>query len=446
MASAFSGNEMSQRARVLFVAIILGLPGATARTAAADEASWNVLDDLARAVEPRVIEWRRDIHQNPELGNREFRTAALVAGHLEGLGYAVQTGIAHTGVVAVMQGGLPGGTVALRADMDALPVTERVDVPFASKVRTQYRNKDVGVMHACGHDAHTAMLMGVAEVLAAARDTIPGRVMLIFQPAEEGAPKGEKGGARLMLAEGLFDGLKPDAVFGLHVQTFLRAGQIAYRPGPVMASVDSFTMLVTGRQTHGSRPWEGVDPIVVAAQIVMGVQTIPSRQVDVTRAPSVVSFGAIDGGVRSNIIPDSVEMIGTIRNFDMDTRNLIHQRLIRTATSIAESAGATAEVEIEVGYPVTVNDRALGERMLPTLRRIAEVSRPQLRTGAEDFSLFAREVPGMYFFLGITPEDADPLTAPSNHSPLFYIDESALLTGVRAMSHLAMDYLISQSN
>ncbi|MEO0997747.1 MAG: amidohydrolase, partial [Pseudomonadota bacterium] len=340
-------------------------------------------------IEPQVIEWRRHFHRHPELSNREFETAKTVAAELEAMGLDVTTGIAHTGVVAMLEGGKPGPLVALRADMDGLPVVERTDVPFRSTATGTYRGEEVGVMHACGHDTHMAMLLGAARVLSAARDELPGSVLFIFQPAEEGAPEGEEGGAELMLKEGLFEKQRPDAVFGLHVFAGIVAGSVGYRSGPAMASSDRFRIRVIGRQTHGSRPWSGVDPIVVAAQIVTAAQTIQSRQVDVTRAPSILSFGIVNGGVRNNIIPDEVELVGTIRNFDMDIRDSIHERLERTATRIAEASGATAEVTIDIGYPVTVNDPALTEAMLPAVRRIAgdeAVFEAPLRTGAEDFS------------------------------------------------------------
>ncbi|GAA5524251.1 N-acetylcysteine deacetylase [Microbulbifer aestuariivivens] len=399
--------------------------------------------------EDKVIEWRRHIHRNPELGNRETATARYVAQHLQSLGMEVQTGIAHTGVVGLLKGAKPGPTVALRADMDALPVTEKVDLPFASRVTTQYNGETVGVMHACGHDTHVAMLMGAAEVLAGMREQLRGNVLFIFQPAEEGAPEGEEGGAELMLKEGLFSKYKPDVAFGQHVTSSLPVNMIGYRAGPLMASSDRFRIRVNGRQTHGSRPWGGVDPITTAAQIVMGVQTIVSRQIDITKEPAVVSFGKIDGGVRNNIIPDSVELVGTIRNFDMDNRQQIFERLKITAENIAQSAGASAEVTIEEGYPVTVNHAALTQMAVPVLqalageRRVMEV--PKV-TGAEDFSYFANEIPGFYYFLGVTPKGTDPSKAASNHSPHFYVDEKALATGTEALTRLTLAYMANNSH
>lgn len=402
------------------------------------------IDAAAAKAEARVIETRRDIHQHPELGNREVRTAKLVADRLRSLGIEVKENVAHTGVVGLLRGGKPGKVVALRADMDALPVTEQVDLPFASNVRTTYNGQDVGVMHACGHDAHVAILLGVAEVLAGMRDEIPGTVKFLFQPAEEGAPQGEEGGAELMVKEGALEHPEVDAIFGLHVTSRFAVGEIAYKPGGMMAAVDSFKIVVRGKQTHGAYPWLGVDPIVVASQIVLGLQTIPSRQVDSSLAPSIVTVGAIHGGVRNNIIPDEVEMIGTIRSLDAKMREDIHARIKRTAESIASSAGATATVTITTGYPITYNDPALTEQALPTLRHVAGAEQVKLVNpvlGAEDFSFFQQNVPGLFFWLGTRPQNQTVEEAPSNHSPLFYVDESGLGLGVRALAHVAMDYL-----
>src|SRR5438552_1181790 len=400
------------------------------------------IDEAAKKVEPSVVECRRDIHQHPELGNREFRTSKRSAGRLHSLGIDVRTPIAHTGVVGILKGGKPGRVVALRADMDALPVVEQVDLPFKSTVRTTYNGQDVGVMHACGHDAHVAILLGVAEVLASVRNDLPGTVVFLFQPAEEGAPQGEEGGAALMVKEGALDNPKVDAVFGLHVTSRYPVGEIAYRPGAELAAVDSFRINVHGKQTHGAYPWLGVDPIVVASQIVLALQLIPSRQLDVSIAPAVVTVGAIHGGVRNNIIPDDVEMIGTIRSLDQKMREEIHQRIKRTAQDIALSAGATADVQIDTGYPITYNDPALTERMAPTLYRLTsdvKVVNPTL--GAEDFSFYQQKVPGLFFWLGTRPVKQTAEQAASNHSPLFYVDESGLELGVRALAHVAVDYL-----
>lgn len=400
------------------------------------------IDAAVADINEQVVAWRRDIHAHPELGNREFRTAKLVADHLTALGLEVQTGVAHTGVVGILRGGQPGPFVALRADMDALPVTEMVDLPFASKVTTEYNGEEVGVMHACGHDNHVAILMGVAQVLAGMRADLPGDVMFIFQPAEEGAPAGEDGGAALMLEEGLFATAKPDAVFGLHV-TPMPVGSIGYRPGGMMAASDTWRMVVHGRQTHGAYPWGGVDPIVTAAQIVVGLQTVVSRQSDLTRAPAVVTVGQIDGGIRSNIIPDSVVMVGTIRTLDPEMRTDVHERVKRTAEHIAASQGATVDVNINLGYGVTVNDPTLTAWAVPTLEQAAPGKALVMPAvlGAEDFSYYAEQTPGLFFWLGVTPEGQDPETAPSNHSPLFYADEGALPVGMRALAYLAVDFM-----
>ena len=401
------------------------------------------VDRRAAQVQSKVIAWRRDIHAHPELSNRETRTAELVAQHLRTLGIDVQTGVAHTGVVGVLRGGRPGPVVALRADMDALPVTEEVDVPFASKVRATYNGQEVGVMHACGHDAHTAMLMGVAEVLAGMRQELPGTVKFIFQPAEEGQPAGETGGAEEMIVEGALENPKPAAIFGLHVFPY-PTGEIRYRPGATMASADAFRIIVHGRQTHGALPWAGIDPVVIAAQIVLGLQTIASRQIDVTAAPAIVTVGVINGGVRYNIIPDSVVMVGTIRAFDSGVRRDIHDRVRRTAESIAQSGGASATITIDTGAAVTYNDPGLTEQALPTLRDVAGTSHVALAppiTAAEDFSRYQQRIPGVFFFLGITPPGTDPGKVAPNHSPRFYVDEAALPVGVRALAHLAVDYL-----
>jgi len=402
------------------------------------------VDRRARDVEKKVVAWRRDFHQHPELSNREERTAKVVADHLRALGLEVRTGVARTGVVGVLRGGRPGPVVALRADMDALPVTEEVDLPFASKVRSTYNGQEVGVMHACGHDMHTAMLMGAAEVLAGMRQQLPGTVKFIFQPAEEGPPAGEEGGAELMIEQGVLENPKPGAIFGLHVFSRLATGHLTTRPAGIMASSDQLRIVVRGRQTHGALPWQGVDPIVAASQIVLGLQTITSRQTDVTLAPAVVTVGVMRGGTRFNIIPDSVMMEGTIRTFDEGMRKDIHARVRRTAEQIAQSGGATAAVTIEIGNPVTYNDPALTERMTATLQRVAGAGAftPALQTTtAEDFSRYQKVIPGLFVFLGVTPADADPGTVAANHSPRFFADERAMPTGVRTLAQLAVDYL-----
>ncbi|MGH7693404.1 MAG: amidohydrolase [Gemmatimonadaceae bacterium] len=426
----------------LFVATALFLVGPTL-LAQAPSRLVSDLDTRAKALEGKVVAWRRDIHQNPELGNREVRTAKLVADHLKALGLEVRTEVAHTGVVGVLKGGKPGPTVALRADMDALPVTEEVDLPFKSTVKATYLGQPVGVMHACGHDNHVAMLMGVAELLAGVRQELAGTVKFIFQPAEEGAPAGERGGAELMIEQGALESPKVDAIFGLHVFPF-EVGKVVWRAGGLMASGDQFRIVVRGRQTHGALPWNGIDPIVTASQIVLALQTLVSRTVDLTLTPAVVTVGMIRGGVRNNIVPDSVEMIGTIRTFDEATRDSLHARVVRTAEGIARGAGAVAVVTTQRGYPVTINDPVLTERMVPTLRRTlgaANVLPAQQTTTAEDFSLYQRKVPGMFFFLGVTPKGTDPRAAAPNHSPRFFADEAALVPGMRALANLAIDYL-----
>ncbi len=402
------------------------------------------IDRLVGVITPEVVAWRRDIHEHPELGNREVRTAALVADHLRSLGIEVRTGVAHTGVVGVLRGALPGPVVALRADMDALPVTEMVDLPFASKVRTEYNGQEVGVMHACGHDNHVAILMGAASVLASVRDRLPGTVVFLFQPAEEGAPAGEEGGAGLMIEEGALSDPVPDAVFGLHVVAN-PVGTIQYRPEGAMAGAAGLYIKVVGQQTHGAMPWDGVDPVVVASQVVVGLQSIVARQADITRAPAIVTVATIHGGVRGNIIPDSVVMTGTVRTFDPDMRASINERITRTAEKIAEASGAKAVVRISSGGEVTWNDPDLTKWAVPTLERAAgadAVSVSQPWTASEDFALYEKKVPGLFFFLGVVPEGR---TAYPNHSPYFYADEGALPIGVKAMAGLAADYLFDHA-
>ena len=404
------------------------------------------IDSAAQALQAQIVDWRRDFHQHPELGNREFRTSAIVAAHLRKLGFdEVRTEVAHTGVVGLLKGGLPGPVVALRADMDALPVAEEVDLPFASKVRTDWNGEQVGVMHACGHDAHTAILMGVAEVLAGLRAGLRGSVKFIFQPAEEMPPEGEEGGAKMMVEQGAMDNPRPAAIFGLHVTSRLPLGVIGYRPGPTMASADNLKITIHGRQTHGAMPWFGVDPIVTAAQVVIGLQTVVSRQIDLTQEPAVVTIGAIKGGLRENIIPDSVEMRGTIRTFNEGMRDDIHERVTYLAEAISRGSRAGCTVCIKKNYPVTVNDPALTEAMLPTLRRVVGADQLHLVPkvmGSEDFSFFQRVVPGLFFFVGVTPGGAAELAkAAPNHSPRFFVDEGCLLPGVRALAQLACDFL-----
>ena len=409
----------------------------------------SAIDEAAAAIEATVIAWRRDLHQHPELGNREFRTAGVVADHLRALGLdEVRTGVAHTGVVGLLKGALPGPVVALRADMDALPVKEEVDLPFASKARGQWNGEEVGVMHACGHDCHVAILMGVAQILAGQRAQLRGTVKFIFQPAEEMPPEGEDGGAQMMIAQGALEKPTPRAIFGLHVTSRLPTGVVGYRPGPTMASSDKLKITIEGRQTHGAAPWMGVDPIVTAAQVVLGLQTVVSRSIDLTEEPAVVTIGVIRGGVRENIIPDSVEMRGTIRTFNELMRDDIHERVTTLAQAVSRGSRAGCQVCITKNYPVTVNDPALTDAMLPTLQRVAGPQGlllvPKV-TGSEDFSFFQRVVPGLFVFIGVTPKGNDPKQAAPNHSPRFYADEAGLLLGVRTLAHLACDYLEAQA-
>jgi amidohydrolase len=397
--------------------------------------------DVARVM-AQVVQWRRDIHQNPELGNHERRTARLVATELRKLGLEVREGVGKTGVVGVLKGGLPGAVVALRADMDALPVTEETDLPFKSTVKALYNGQQVGVMHACGHDAHTAMLLGAATVLAAQRATLPGTVVFIFQPAEEGPPAGETGGAPEMVKDGALLNPKVDAIFGLHVWPD-DPGKITYRPRGAMSASDVLSIVVRGKQTHGAQAWRGVDPIVVGSQIVLGLQTITARQTDITLAPAVVTIGAFNGGLRYNIIPDSVVMVGTIRTFDAEMRKDVHMRIRRTAERIAEASGAAATVNITLGADMLYNDPALTEAMAPTVSRVAggKVNPGGIWMPSEDFSAFTKDIPGFYVFLGINPPGVSALDAAPNHSPKFYVHEDALPVGVKAYVALAADYL-----
>jgi amidohydrolase len=402
------------------------------------------LDRAAAAVLPKVVAWRRDIHQHPELGNRELRTSRLVADHLKSLGLEVQEEVAYTGVVGILRGAKPGPMVALRADMDALPVTEEVDVPFKSTVRTQWNGMDCGVMHACGHDAHTSILMGVAEVLAGLRKRIAGSVKFVFQPAEEGAPEGEEGGAQLMIKQGVMEGV--GAIFGLHVTSNHPTGFLGYRSGPLMASSDELRIFLRGTQTHGAMPWRGVDPIVIGSQVVMGLQTIVSRRIDVTKEPSVVTVGVFQGGVRDNIIPDEVKMEGTIRTFDEEQREQIHGHVKRITEMIAEAGGAKARVAIKRGYDVVVNDPKLTSFAVPVMERVAgkaNVGVVDKVCGAEDFAFFQKVVPGVFIRVGCTPRGQDPMKSAPNHSPRLFVDEDCLPLGVKTLSALAMEWLVA---
>ena len=399
---------------------------------------------LATQEEPKVIAWRRDIHEHPELGNQETRTAALIAAHLKKLGLEVQTGVARTGVVGILRGGKPGPVVALRADMDGLPLIETSGLPFASKVKTTYLGQPVGVMHACGHDTHVAMLMGAAEVLNQVKADLPGTVKFIFQPAEEGSLPGVEGGAKLMVQEGVLDKPKVDAVFGVHIEAKAEVGKLAYRPGGEMASSDRFAIKVHGKGAHGASPWNGVDPVVTAAQIIMGLQTIVSRQVKLTDDAAVVTVGTINGGVRYNVIPPDVELTGTIRALNPVVQKQIWASVRLIATNIAESAGATADVTIEPYVPVTINNPALTAQMLPTLQAVAgssNVIEIKAVTGAEDFSFYQEKVPGLFLFVGGMTKGQDPATAADHHTAGFRIDESGLTLGVKTLATLAADYL-----
>jgi amidohydrolase len=428
--------------KIFAVLVLSGLFALPAAAALEDEVTRR-----AQQIEKQVVAWRRDIHQNPELSNREFRTGALVAEHLRGLDMQVQTGVAHTGVVGILKGGKPGPGVALRADMDALPVVEKTGLPFASVATSEYEGKQVGVMHACGHDNHVAILMGAAVVLAQMRDELPGTVKFIFQPAEEGPPKGEDGGAKMMIAEGVLKNPDVDAIFGLHIGQQGLAGSASFRARGMMASAQRFDITITGRQTHGARPWLGVDPVVIGAQIVNALQTIVSRQIDITQAPAVVTVATFEAGIRNNIVPETAALSGTIRTFDADVRAQIHEKITRIATMIGEAQGASVAVEIDPGVPVTYNDPTLTAAMAPTLRKVFGRDRVYISarvTGAEDFSFFQEQVPGFFFYIGGRPIDVLPENAIPNHSPFFTADESALVPGVRVMSQLAIDYLHQQ--
>jgi amidohydrolase len=406
----------------------------------------NRVTGLAASIEQKIIAWRRDLHEHPELGNHETRTADIIARHLQALGMEVKTGVAHTGVVGILKGAKAGPVVALRADMDALPVTERVQLPFASTAIVQYNGRETGVMHACGHDTHVAILMGVAEILAGMKKELKGTVKFIFQPAEEGVPAGEEGGAELMVKEGVLMNPAVDVIFGLHINSQTEVGKITYRPGGIYASVNDLRIVVKGRSAHGAYPWSSIDPIVTAAQIINNLQTIVSRNLNITENAGIVTIGAMNGGNRSNIIPEQVEMLGTIRALTREDEKMLVERVRQVATKTAESNGATAEVMIPYSshYPVTFNDPALTQKMLPSLLRSAgkenvEVKPP--RTGAEDFSFYQEKLPGLFFNLGGMPKGADPKAAPSHHTPDFFIDESGLKLGVETLANLALDYM-----
>lgn len=422
-------------------ALLLSALGAMAQSNAKLQAK---LDQEALAIEKKVIEWRRHIHQNPELSNREFKTGAYIAEHLRKLGLEVQHPVAKTGVLGILRTGKPGPVIALRADIDALPVTERNNLPFASKVTTTFNGQETGVMHACGHDSHVAILMGVAEILVKNKNDLKGTIKFLFQPAEEGAPSGEEGGADLMVKEGLLENPQVDVIFGLHIQSISPIGRITYRPAGLMAASDWFSIKVKGRQSHGSAPWMGVDPIVVSAQIINGLQTIISRQTELTKEAAVITVGRMQAGIRENIIPEEAFMAGTIRTLDEAMQDKIHEKIRLTATKIAESAGATAEVTIEKKTPVTFNDPALTEKMVASLRKAAgpeNVIRINAVTGAEDFAFYQKKVPGFFFFVGAMPPDQEMSRVPAHHTPDFMIDERAFLTGIKAMLNVTVDYM-----
>ena len=405
-----------------------------------------IISRNADKIEQKIIAWRHDFHQHPELANREVRTAAIIAKHLQSLGMEVKTGVAVTGVIGILKGDKPGPVIALRADMDALPVTEKNDLPYCSKVKVTYNGKETDVMHACGHDGHVAILMGVAEILSGMKKNLKGTVKFIFQPAEEGAPKGEEFGAELMVKEGALENPKVDVIFGLHMRAQMEAGRIGYRPAGTMAGASDFKIIVTGKPSHGSTPWKSVDPIVVAAETINSLQTIVSRNVDLTENPAVVTVGSINGGNRFNIISEDVEMQGTVRTFTDADEKLIFERIRQIATKTAEAAGATAQVFVpySVHYPVTFNNVELTNAMLPTLQKVVGKNNVQLMsaiTGSEDFSFFAKKVPGLYFFLGGLPKGTDPKDAAPHHTPKFIIDDSSFKTGVNAFCNLVFDYM-----
>jgi amidohydrolase len=426
--------------------IILVFVGFAIQTFAQTAVLKQQISKKADAIEKKIIDWRRDFHEHPELGNHEFRTAKIIADHLKSLGIEIKTGVAKTGVVGILKGGKPGPVVALRADMDGLPVVERTPVPFASKVKTQFNGVEVGAMHACGHDSHMAILMGVAEVLSSMKSDLKGTVKFIFQPAEEGPPFGEEGGAELMVKEGVMENPHVDAVFGLHINSQTEVGKIAYRPGGTMAAVNDMKITVKGVQAHGAYPWSSVDPIVVSAQIINALQTIVSRNLNLTENAGVVTIGSINGGLRSNIIPEEVVMMGTVRNLSKEDEKMFIERIKTIVTKTAEADGATAEVKIpfSVHYPVTYNDPTLTAKMLPTLQAVAGKENVLLRpavTGAEDFSFYQEKAPGLFIFLGGMPKGQDPLKAPSHHTPDFFIDESGFTLGVKALADLTVDYM-----
>jgi len=434
---------------VLTLFLILSLVLISNSIQAQPESSFNwqeYIDNQTEELYEKVVEWRRHFHQYPELSNREFETAKVIEAHLRGLGLEVETGIAHTGVVGVLRGGKDGPVVGLRADMDALPVKERVDIPFASEVVAEYLGEMVPVMHACGHDTHMAILMGVAEMLTEVKDEIPGTIKFIFQPAEEGTPPGEDGGAEMMVEEGVLKNPDVDVIFGLHISSQTPVGHINYRPGGIMAASNRFSIEVKGVQTHGARPWGGVDPIVASAQIINNLQSIVSRQTELTKEAAVITVGIIRAGVRNNIIPEDAYMEGTIRTLDQEMQDILFEKMHRTVEYTAKSFGAEATLTIYDGYPITYNDPDLTALMAPTLERVAGSENTHVVnaiTGAEDFSFFQLEIPGLYFFIGGMPADMNPADAAPHHTPDFYLEEEGMKTGLRAMANLAIDYMVT---
>jgi len=406
------------------------------------------INTAADNIESKCIAWRRDIHEHPELGNNEHRTAKIIADHLRSLGIEVKEGVGKTGVVGILKGARPGPCIALRADMDGLPIVERVDLPFASKVKSTYNGQEVGVMHACGHDTHVAILMSVAEILAGMKNELKGSVKFVFQPAEEGPPEGEEGGAPLMIKEGVMDNPRVDVIFGLHIESFIEAGQIHYKPGAFMASSDWFTIKVKGKGSHGSQPWLGVDPISIAAQITEALQTIVGRQMELVKAPVIITVGKIHGGIRNNIIPDDCIMDGTIRTLDSKMQQEVQQRIKTTATKIAEAWGATAEVSFDAKTLVTYNPPDLVKKMLPSLQSAAGVDNVIERnwvTGSEDFSFYGTKAPSFFFYLGGMPKGNDPEKAPPHHTAQFYVDDAGMKTGIKAFLNLVFDYMNTPS-
>lgn len=445
MPDALSSLQTHESMKKQFAALLFLL----CAFAATAQKKWEpIINSAASKIEPKCIAWRRQIHESPELGNREFKTAKLIADHLRSLGIEVNEKVAHTGVVGILRGGKPGPVIGLRADMDALPVTERVNLPFASKAKTDYNGQQVGVMHACGHDTHVAMLLSVAEILAANKADLNGTVKFVFQPAEEGAPKGEEGGAELMIKEGVMDNPKVEVMFGLHINAQTEVGKITYRPGGFYAGVSDMKITVKGRQAHGAAPWDSVDPIVTSAQIINALQTIISRNVDITENAGVVTIGAINGGNRSNIIPEQVEMMGTIRSLSKEQEAYQISRIKTIVAGTAEAMGATATVEAPFSshYPVTFNNEALTAQMMPSLQKAVgagNVKTIPAKTGAEDFSFFGEKVPALFFNLGGMPKGQDPKKTPSHHTPDFYVDESAMQYGIKAFLYLVTDYMQS---